>query len=185
MSLNNREAGDLRRRRAHYDVTVMWLIKIIGTVCFTWVAQKLLFVLHFISNLHIPGIERRGQLELLHNKNVVLVMHFQKWILISLGPNLCQILMLLLYIVFMPAIVIFNLTACFGNMPLFHLFLEMYQVVNFLFACGHAVAIMHCIKMHLIPLTLIMLNFYLSTNSYKQVLTWCPHCPTKAIFIGQ
>ena len=34
--LNNREAGDLRRHRAHYDVTVMWMVEFIRLIEAEW-----------------------------------------------------------------------------------------------------------------------------------------------------
>ena len=43
--INKREAGDLSRHHAHYDVTVMWLL-IMGKAC------KLL---HFLQYMHLPS----------------------------------------------------------------------------------------------------------------------------------
>ena len=49
--VNNREAGDLRRHRAHYDVTVMWHIK--GRKAMTWPNDISVYLQHIASLYYI------------------------------------------------------------------------------------------------------------------------------------
>ena len=58
MVVNNGEAGDLRRHRAHYDVTVMCRLKTIQMFIFY---HKLIAIIYFDSKHHLSTT---GKLEL-------------------------------------------------------------------------------------------------------------------------